>query len=86
MDSSKRNMETCCVGWMSDVKSIINRIKQLTYHEVVVELYEPIQFNGKIPFDLEITGNVVVAQVLANSYEEAEQKLLTFLFEGERDV
>ena len=85
MDSSKRNMETCCVRWMSDVKSIINRIKQLTYHEVVVELYEPIQFNGTIPFDLEITGNVVVAQVLADSYEEAEQKLLTFLFEGSRD-
>lgn len=70
---------------MSDVKSIINRIKQLTYHEVVVELYEPIHFNGTIPFDLEITGNVVVAQVLADSYEEAEQKLLTFLFEGSRD-
>lgn len=70
---------------MSDVKSIINRIKQLTYHEVVVELYEPIQFNGTIPFDLEITGNVVVAQVLADSYEQAEQKLLTFLFEGSRD-
>lgn len=70
---------------MSDIADIINRIKQLTYHEVVVELYEPIQFNGKIPFDLEITGNVVVAQVLADSYEEAEQKLLTFLFEGDRD-
>lgn len=70
---------------MSDVKSIINRIKQLTYHEVVVELYEPIQFNGTIPFDLEITGNIVVAQVLADSYEQAEQKLLTFLFEGIRD-
>jgi len=70
---------------MSDIADIINRIKQLTYHEVVVELYEPIQFNGKIPFDLEITGNVVVAQVLADSYEEAEQKLLTFLFEGNRD-
>lgn len=58
----------------------------MTYYEVAVELYEPIQFNGTIPFDLEITGNIVVAQVLANSYEEAEQKLLKFLFEGERDV
>jgi hypothetical protein len=28
---------------------------------------------------------MVVDQVLANSYEEAEQKLLTFLFEGNRD-
>ena len=70
---------------MSDIKSIINRIKQLTYYEVVVELYEPIQFNGTIPFDLEISGNIVVAQVLADSYHEAEQKLLTFLFEGSRD-
>ena len=71
---------------MSDIKSIINRIKQLTYYEVAVELYEPIQFNGTIPFDLEISGNIVVAQVLAESYDEAERKLLKFLFEGERDV
>lgn len=78
-------METRCVRRMSDIKSIINRLKTLTYHEVAVELYEPIQFNGTIPFDLEISGNMVVAQVLANSYEEAEQKLLTFLFEGNRD-
>jgi len=71
---------------MSDIKLLMNRIKQLSYFEVVVELYEPVQFKGVIPFDLEITGNVVVAQVLANSYDEAEHKLLTFLFEGERDV
>ena len=71
---------------MSDIKSILNRIKQLTYYEVAVELYEPIHFNGTIPFDLEICGNIVVAQVLADSYDEAERKLLTFLFEGERDV
>ncbi len=71
---------------MSDIKLLMNRIKQLSYFEVVVELYEPIQFKGVIPFDLEITGNVVVAQVLANSYDEAEHKLLKFLFEGERDV
>lgn len=71
---------------MSDIKSIINRIKTLTYYEVAVELYEPIQFKGVVPFDLEITGNIVVAQVLADSYEEAEHKLLKFLFEGERDV
>ena len=79
-------MEARCARGMSDIKSIINRIKQLTYYEVAVELYEPIQFNGTIPFDLEITGNMVVAQVLAESYDEAERKLLTFLFEGERDV
>jgi len=78
-------VETRCVRRMTDVKLLMNRIKQLTYHEVAVELYEPVQFNGTIPFDLEITGNMVVAQVLANSYEEAEQKLLTFLFEGSRD-
>jgi hypothetical protein len=71
---------------MSDVKLLMNRIKQLSYFEVVVELYEPVQFKGVIPFDLEITGNIVIAQVLAKSYEEAEHKLLTFLFEGERDV
>ena len=58
----------------------------MRYYEVAVELYEPIQFNGTIPFDLEISGNIVVAQVLAESYDEAERKLLTFLFEGERDV
>ena len=79
-------MEARCARGMSDIKSIINRIKQLTYYEVAVELYEPIQFNGTIPFDLEISGNMVVAQVLAESYDEAERKLLTFLFEGERDV
>jgi hypothetical protein len=79
-------MEARCARGMSDIKSIINRIKQLTYYEVAVELYEPIQFNGTIPFDLEISGNIVVAQVLAESYDEAERKLLTFLFEGERDV
>ena len=79
-------METRCVRWMTDVKLLMNRIKQLTYYEVAVELYEPIQFKGAVPFDMEISGNIVVAQVLAKSYDEAEHKLLTFLFEGERDV
>lgn len=70
---------------MNDIKSVIDRIKQLTFYEVAVELYEPIRFNGRIPFDMKITGNMVVAQVLADSYEEAEHKLLAFLLEGKSD-
>ena len=70
---------------MSDIKSIINRIKQLAYFEVVLELYEPIEFHGTIPFDLEISGNVITAQVLAEDYQQAEQKLIEFLFTNKND-
>ena len=70
---------------MSDIKSIIDRIKQLTYHEVVLELYEPIEFHGTIPFDLEISGNIITAQVLAEDYQQAEQKLIEFLFTNKND-
>lgn len=70
---------------MNDIKDILKRIKRMTYYDVVLEVYEPIEFHGTIPFDLEISGNMITAQILAESYDEAEMKLIDFLFKEPRD-
>lgn len=57
----------------------------MTYYDVVLEVYEPIEFHGTIPFDLEISGNMITAQILAESYDEAEMKLIDFLFKEPLD-
>lgn len=63
-----------------DIKSILNEIKNSTYFIVEVELDDPIEFSGKIPFDMTITDNLAKFTVLANSYEDAELKVFKYLW------
>lgn len=59
-----------------DVKAMMNRVKQMTYHEVTIELYEPLHFDGSpAPFDMTINGDMLTANILAESYDKAEQVL-----------
>ena len=67
-----------------DVLKILDRIKNLEYHEVTLELYQPIPFNGIVPFDIKITGDVATFRVLAEDYVQAEQMVMDFL-RGLRD-
>ena len=59
-----------------DVKAMLNKVKNMTYHEVTIELYEPFQFDGtRAPFDMTIKGDMLTANILAESYDQAEQAL-----------
>lgn len=67
-----------------DVLKILDRIKNLEYYEVTLELYQPIPFNGTVPFDIKIVGDVATFRVLAEDYVQAEQLVYEFL-KGLRD-
>lgn len=59
-----------------DVKAMLNKVKNMTYHEVTIELYEPFHFDGTpVPFDITIKGDMLTANILAESYDKAEQVL-----------
>lgn len=62
-----------------DVTKILNRIKHLEYYEVTLELYEPIPFNGIVPFDIKIKGDMATFRVLAEDYSQAESMVMDFL-------
>ena len=58
---------------MDQLKSILDRAKNLQYFEVTIQLEEPLQFRGgRVPFDIKATESVASFNVLAESYEEAE--------------
>jgi hypothetical protein len=63
-----------------DVKDIIDRVKDMQYFTVSLDLDEPLNFNGVVPFDTMIVDNIATFKVLASSYEEAENKVFTFLW------
>lgn len=67
-----------------DVSKMLNRIKNLEYFEVTLELYQPIPFNGVVPFDINIKGDVATFKVLAEDYVQAEQMVMDYL-KGLRD-
>lgn len=67
-----------------DITKILNRIKNLEYYNVTLELYEPIPFNGVVPFDINIKGDVATFKVLAEDYVQAETMVMDFL-RGLRD-
>ena len=68
-----------------DVTTLINKIKGMEYYWVRLEITEPIQFNGVVPFDVTITENFAVFKVLAHSYEEAEEKVFKFMWSSDEE-
>jgi hypothetical protein len=69
-----------------DVKAMMNKVKQMTYHEVTIELYEPLHFDGSpAPFDMTINGDMLTANILAESYDKAEQVLHDYV-RGNNDL
>ena len=64
---------------MSTIKEMMNRIKSLSYHEVTIALSSPLQFNGVVPFDTKIEGDLATFSVLAETYDEAECKVWDYI-------
>jgi len=63
------------------IEDLVKRWKTLEYYDIIVELFEPSQFKGVIPFDIRIQGDVATFKVLAESYLEAELKVQEFLID-----
>ena len=63
------------------IEDLVKRWKTLEYYDIIVELFEPLQFKGVIPFDIRIQGDVATFKVLAESYLEAELKVQEFLID-----
>jgi hypothetical protein len=59
--------------------ALISRAKNLQQFTVEVDVNEPIQFNGPVPFDLSIKDGVMSAKVYALDFDEAVQVVANFL-------
>ena len=59
--------------------NLIFRAKNLQEFIVTTELPEGFRFNGVVPFDLQIVGKQLEAQVWAVDFEEAVNRLNEFL-------
>lgn len=59
--------------------NLIFRARNLQEFTVTTELPENFAFRGVVPFDMQITGNVLEARVWAIDFDEAVQRLDEFL-------
>lgn len=59
--------------------NLIFRAKHLREFTVETELPDDFRFNGLIPFDINITGNIMSAKVYAIDFDEAVQRLHLWL-------
>ena len=64
---------------MNDIKSVMNRIKNLQEFEVCIDIPDEFIFNGTIPFDMVVDRNQSArVLVIAESQEEANAKVDKF--------
>jgi len=54
-------------------KALINRSKEIEEFVVSVNLPEGFKFNGRVPYDVEISEGVMDVTVYALSYDEASE-------------
>ena len=59
--------------------NLIFRAKNLQEFTVTTELPDDFAFRGVIPFDMQITGNILEAKVWAVDFNEAVDRLNVFL-------
>lgn len=62
-----------------DAKRIINRVKNLQEFEVQIPMPRTFQFNGTVPFDMEIVGDQAFVTVYAETIEEATKIATDYL-------
>lgn len=55
--------------------NLIFRAKHLQEFIVTTEIHDDFKFNGIIPFDINITGTILEAKVLALDFDEAVHRL-----------
>ena len=59
--------------------NLIFRAKNLNEFTVTTEVPEDFQFNGVVPFDMQIQDNIIYAKVWAIDFNEAAKRLDEFL-------
>jgi hypothetical protein len=59
--------------------NLIFRAKHLQEFVVTTELPDDFRFQGIVPFDMQITGNILEAKVWAIDFNEAVDRLNEFL-------
>ena len=59
--------------------NLIFRAKNLQEFTVTTEVPDGVQFNGVVPFDINITGTMLEARVWAVDFDEAVDRLNKFL-------
>ena len=65
----------------SEINKLLNNIKNSQYFNVTLDLYQPIPFNGVVPFDIKMKGDIATFKVLAEDYDQAERKVFDYLKE-----
>ena len=59
--------------------NLIFRAKHLNEYVVTTDVPEEFRFNGVIPFDMEITDNIISAKVWGVDFDEAVHRLNDWL-------
>ena len=59
--------------------NLIFRARNLQEFTVITEVPDNFRFRGVVPFDMQITGNILEARVWAVDFDEAVQRLNGFL-------
>jgi hypothetical protein len=59
--------------------NLIFRAKNLNEFTVTTEVPDGFQFNGVVPFDMQIQDNIIYAKVWAIDFNEAAKRLDEFL-------
>jgi hypothetical protein len=59
--------------------NLIFRAKNLQEFTITTEVPDDFKFHGTIPFDMEIVGSILEAKVWAVDFDEAVNKLNSFL-------
>jgi len=59
----------------AEFEAVMNRIQNLNEYEVQINVPDEFEFNGPVPFDMEIAGGVAWVKVIAASMEEAQYKV-----------
>jgi len=61
------------------MQNLIHRAKNLQEFVVETTVPEEFQFNGVIPFDMQIKDSIITAKVMALDFDEAVTQLDNFL-------
>ena len=65
---------------------MLDNIKGMDYFTVTIQLNEPIQFNGVVPFDMSINKDLLAKfKVLASNKDDAMTKVMEYLLSLKED-
>lgn len=64
---------------MKDAYDVINRVKNLKYFDITIEMPPDFELRGKMPYSFSIKNGIGTFKILAINETEAEAKLFDFL-------